>query len=149
MFGGLPSFSQHSRFNRSNREFFGVQALGTNLMVELHECSSEMLDDVIKVEEVMVAAAEAAGATVVQAHFHEFTPIGVSGFVVITESHLAIHTWPEHHYAAVDIFTCGNEVKPERAAQELIDKFQCKNPTMFEVKRGFASPPSDNVISSK
>jgi S-adenosylmethionine decarboxylase len=114
-------------------------------MVELHECSSEILDDIIKVEEVMVAAAEAAGATVVEAHFHEFKPIGVSGFVVITESHLAIHTWPEHRYAAVDIFTCGQVVEPERAAQELIDKFQSKSPTMFEVKRGFVLPP-DNAM---
>ncbi len=126
-----------------------MQALGTNLMVELHECSSEILDDIIKVEQAMVAAAEAAGATVVEAHFHEFKPIGVSGFVVITESHLAIHTWPEHRYAAVDIFTCGQEVQPERAAQELIEKFQCENPTMFEVKRGFASPSSDSEVSSK
>ena len=122
-----------------------MQALGTNLMVALHECSSEILDDIIKVEEVMVAAAEAAGATVVEANFHEFKAIGVSGFVVITESHLAIHTWPEHRYAAVDIFTCGQVVEPERAAQELIDKFQSKSPTMFEVKRGFVLPP-DNAM---
>ena len=64
-----------------------MQALGTNLMVELHECSSEILDDVIKVEEVMVAAAEAAGATVVQAHFHEFKPIGGRGVRVAHGTH--------------------------------------------------------------
>ena len=125
-----------------------MQSLGTNLMVELHECSSDILNDIIKVEQIMVAAAEAAGATVVEAHFHEFKPIGVSGFVVITESHLAIHTWPEHHFAAVDIFTCGQEVNPERAAQELIAKFECQSPAMFEVKRGFVSPP-DNPVASQ
>ena len=124
-----------------------MQSLGTNLMVDLHDCSADILDDIIKVEEAMVAAAEAAGATVVEAHFHEFKPIGVSGFVVITESHLAIHTWPEHRFAAVDIFTCGQEVNPERAAQELIDKLECQNPSMFEVKRGFVSRP-DNTVSA-
>ena len=125
-----------------------MQALGTNLMVELQECSSEILNDIILVEEAMVAAAKIAGATVVEAHFHEFKPIGVSGFVVITESHLAIHTWPEHRYAAVDIFTCGQVLQPERAAQELVERFECKSSTMFEVKRGFVLPP-DNEIGSQ
>jgi len=98
--------------------------------------------------DAVASAAEAAGATVVEAHFHEFKPIGVSGFVVITESHLAIHTWPEHHYAAVDIFTCGQVLQPERAAQELVKRLECKSSTMFEVKRGFVLPP-DNEIGSQ
>jgi len=113
-----------------------VQALGTHLLVELHKCNSTLLNDVTKVEQLMVAAANTAGATIVDTHFHQFSPIGVSGMVVITESHLAIHTWPEFEYAAVDIFTCGDTLKLKQAAQQLIDAFECQQPTLYEVKRG-------------
>ena len=105
-------------------------------MVELHNCNSTLLNDAAKVEQLMVAAANTAGATIIDTHFHQFNPIGVSGMVVITESHLAIHTWPEFKYAAVDIFTCGNTLKLKQAAQQLIEAFECKQPTLYEVQRG-------------
>jgi S-adenosylmethionine decarboxylase proenzyme len=88
------------------------------------------------VEEVMVAGAKLAKATIIGSHFHQFSPFGISGVVVIAESHLAIHTWPEHGYAAVDIFTCGETLQPEVAAQYLVDKFQARHPSLFEMKRG-------------
>jgi S-adenosylmethionine decarboxylase len=56
--------------------------------------------------------------------------------VVIAESHLAIHTWPEYGYAAVDVFTCGDLIKPQVAAKFLIEQFECKNPSIVEMKRG-------------
>ena len=55
----------------------------------------------------------------VDAHFHSFSPCGVTGTVSIQESHLSIHTWPEHLYAAVDIFTCGDSIDPWRAYESL------------------------------
>ena len=113
-----------------------VQALGTHLLVELHKCNPALLNDATKVEQLMVAAANTAGATIVDTHFHQFNPIGVSGMVVITESHLAIHTWPEFEYAAVDIFTCGDMLKPKQVAQQLIEAFESQQPTLYEVKRG-------------
>ena len=64
----------------------------------------------------MVEAAKRAEATIIDVVFHEFNPFGISGVVVIAESHLSIHTWPEHRYAAVDIFSCGETLKPAEAA---------------------------------
>lgn len=90
-------------------------------------------------KEAMVDAAKRTNATIVEVAFHEFNPFGISGMVVIAESHLSIHTWPEYGYAAVDIFTCGDLIKPEEAAAYLIKRFQSKNPSVVEMKRGIIS----------
>ena len=84
----------------------------------------------------MVTAAVDSGATVLGESFHHFSPQGVSGVVVIAESHLSIHTWPEYGYAAVDIFTCGTSVEPEKAAEVLIEKLGAKNHSLMEIQRG-------------
>lgn len=89
-----------------------MNALGKHLLVELHGCDPEALKSIDLIREAMVSAAREANATIVGVSFHEFSPFGVSGVVVIAESHLTIHTWPEYRYAAVDIFTCGDTLKP-------------------------------------
>lgn len=116
-----------------------MHALGTHLLIELKDCNSRILRDVGAVQDAMVAAAKAAQATIVGVSFHEFSPFGVSGVVVIAESHLTIHTWPEYRYAAADIFTCGDILQPEVAADHLIKAFQCKTPSVVEMKRGILS----------
>jgi flagellar biosynthetic protein FliP len=85
---------------------------------------------------IMVNAALEAGAEVRECVFHKFSPQGVSGVVVISESHLAIHTWPELGYAAVDVFTCGDKVNPWDACNYLTDHFNAKQTTAKEMKRG-------------
>ena len=87
----------------------------------------EILNDVKKVEEIMVNAALESGAEVREYVFHKFSPQGVSGVVVISESHLAIHTWPELGYAAVDVFTCGDSVNPWDACNFLTREFGAKD----------------------
>src|SRR3989304_9033792 len=104
--------------------------------MELKECDRELLNYPVRLEHLLVDAANRAGATVVQKAFHHFNPHGVSGVVIIAESHLFIHTWPEHGYAAVDIFTCGTRVKPEIAAEILMSKLGSKNRTVIEMQRG-------------
>jgi S-adenosylmethionine decarboxylase len=116
-----------------------LHALGTHLLVELRECNPEILKDLEKVKNAMVSAAKEAKATIVDISFHEFNPFGISGMVVIAESHLSIHTWPEYSYAAVDIFTCGDIIKPEVAASFLIERFESKSPSIVELKRGILS----------
>ena len=113
-----------------------MNALGKQLLLELKDCKREMLDDLSFLQDALVAAAEKAGATVLGEHFHQFAPQGVSGAVIIAESHFALHTWPEYGYAAVDIFTCGDSVKPEVALEFLIKMLESKDPTIVELKRG-------------
>lgn len=122
-----------------------MYALGAHLLVELKDCNAEVLKDLGKVKETMVSAAKEAKATIIDVSFHEFNPFGISGMVVIAESHLSIHTWPEYAYAAVDIFTCGDIIKPEAAAQFLIDRFESKNPSIVEMKRGIVSCSNEKL----
>ena len=96
-----------------------MTALGNHLLAEFTGCDPARLADLEHVTRAMLAAAEASGATIVAQSFHHFSPLGVSGVVIISESHLAIHTWPEHRFAAVDFFTCVNRVIPERALELL------------------------------
>lgn len=117
-----------------------MYALGTHLLVELRDCNAEVLKSLERVQEALVSAAKEAAATIVDVSFHEFNPFGISGMVVIAESHLSVHTWPEYGYAAVDIFTCGDVIKPEVAAGHLIERFESKNPSVVEMKRGILSP---------
>ncbi|MDC0231078.1 polyamine aminopropyltransferase [Aureispira] len=111
-------------------------ALGRHILVEFFGCSASILNDVICIEEAMVSAAKTANATVINSTFHHFSPYGVSGVVVIQESHLAIHAWPEYQYAAVDIFTCGNEVQPWVAYDFLKQAFEASHGSSMEIKRG-------------
>ena len=118
-----------------------------SLVVEYYDCETNVLNDGIRVEEYIVVAAHAAKATLIKSIFHPFFPQGVSGVVVIAESHLTIHTWPEHGYAAVDIFTCGCEASPERACDYLTKKLRARRSTTVEIKRGqFLQHHDDEVV---
>jgi spermidine synthase len=113
-----------------------MSALGNHILVEFSGCQPEIMNDVSCIENAMVEAAETAGATVINSTFHHFSPYGVSGVVVIQESHLAIHTWPEYGYAAVDLFTCGDQVDPWVSFDFLKTAFKAKNYSAIEMKRG-------------
>ncbi|MBI4233169.1 MAG: adenosylmethionine decarboxylase [Chloroflexi bacterium] len=113
-----------------------MNALGTHLILELKECSRPLLDDLAHIRRTLLEAVEACGASVVGETFHKFSPYGVTGVVAIAESHLCIHTWPEHGYAAVDIFTCGENVDPHKAASAIIRGLQARDPSLIELRRG-------------
>lgn len=110
--------------------------LGQHVLAEFFECDPNILNNVAIVEKLMVEAALECGATIVQKCFHMFNPYGVSGVVIIAESHLAIHTWPELGYAAVDLFTCGDKCDPKVSYEYLRKAFNSKNASYTELKRG-------------
>jgi S-adenosylmethionine decarboxylase len=118
-----------------------MYALGRHILAEIFGCDEEILNNRNLIEKLMVEAALEAGAEVREVAFHKFSPQGVSGVVVISESHLAIHTWPELGYAAVDVFTCGDRVNPWDACNYLTEKFNAKHMTATEVKRGIFEEP--------
>ncbi|MEA1923147.1 MAG: adenosylmethionine decarboxylase [Pseudomonadota bacterium] len=113
-----------------------MEVLGRHLLVELFSCDEEVLDNLEKIEALMMVAARASGATIVQSVFHRFQPHGISGVVVIAESHLAIHTWPEHGYAAVDFFTCGADIDYWQAHDLLKEAFAAGDSEVRELFRG-------------
>ncbi len=113
-----------------------MKSLGRHILVEFHGCSAEVLNDVPRIEQSMLAAAEQSGATIISSVFHHFSPFGVSGVIVIQESHLAIHTWPEYRYAAVDLFTCGDSVNPWVSYESLKTAFEAAHGSAIELNRG-------------
>ena len=106
---------------------FQALALGRHLTIEYYDCNAHTLADVEGMKKIFVEAAEISGATVLESSFHAFHPQGVSGIVVICESHFAVHAWPEHDYAAVDIFTCGDQIDFELAAVALREKLSSRS----------------------
>ena len=122
-----------------------MNVLGIHLLLELRECNPKLLDDINYVREAMLRAAHGVGAHVVGESFHQFSPQGVTGILAIAESHISIHTWPEHRYAAADIFTCGTSFQPRKAAEILIQKLESKSQDITEVRRGLIA----EVVSSR
>lgn len=113
-----------------------IEQLGRHIIAEFYNCDREIVNNHALVEQYMNEAAEAANATIVTSDFHMFNPWGVSGAVIIQESHLTIHTWPEYGYAAVDLFTCGDSVNPWVAFEYLAEKFDAQKTESTEVPRG-------------
>lgn len=111
-------------------------SLGRHILAELFDCDTDILNDRKQIEKIFVEAALKSGAEIREVAFHKFSPHGVSGVVVISESHLAIHTWPEFNYAAVDVFTCGDKVDPWIACDYIKEKLSAGHIFANEVKRG-------------
>jgi len=113
-----------------------LYALGRHLLLELKNCDKEALDNLDFLRESLNEAAVRCGATVVGEAFHHFSPQGVSGVVNIAESHISVHTWPEYGYAAVDVFTCGEDVEPEKAIDVIMQRLSSDTCSMIELRRG-------------
>jgi len=113
-----------------------LNALGRHLLLELFDCDPDAINNLETVKGALVETARRAQATIVDVVFHEFNPFGISGVVVIAESHLSIHTWPEYRYAAVDIFSCGDVLQPEVAATYLVEQFAAERTSVVDVQRG-------------
>ena len=110
-----------------------IQSAGIHLLIDFWE--AENLDSVSFCEKALSRAVKASKATLLKINLHKFQPHGVSGVAVISESHISIHTWPEHGYAALDIFVCGGK-SPYRALESLKKSFKPKRIVLTEAKRG-------------
>lgn len=113
-----------------------AESLGSHILIEFFGCNGQTLEQERTVGQAMMEAAEASEATIVTSSFHEFKPYGVSGAVIIQESHYTIHTWPEHGYAAVDLFYCGGTIHIDRAIDVLKDRFKAERMKFLVVRRG-------------
>ena len=117
-------------------------ALGRQMTIEYYECGATAFLDAGRVEKALLKAAKDSGATIISSSFHKFEPQGVSGVVVIAESHFTIHAWPEHDYAAVDIFTCGDNINLEVAVNSMKESFESENVVISsDQNRGIISKP--------
>jgi S-adenosylmethionine decarboxylase len=112
----------------------GERYAGVHLIVDLYD--AERLDDIDHIERTLRDCVVAAGATLLNIDLHHFEPNGgVSGVAVLAESHISIHTWPEHRYAALDVFMCG-EADPAACVPLLRSAFKAKRIAVSEHLRG-------------
>ena len=109
---------------------------GQHYIVELIGCDPSTLTHIASVEADMLEAARASGAHIIAHHFHQFSPHGVSGVILIGESHFTIHTWPEDAYAAIDFFTCGS-MDPEKALAVMKEHFKASDARIQKLERGY------------
>jgi len=116
-----------------------LKCLGKHFLIELVNCDEEILKDQEQVRKFLLEAAIQAKATIVEQIFHCFSPYGVSGVVVIAESHISIHTWPEHNYAAVDVFTCNLSLNVDLITSYISKAFKSQDNRVIIVDRGVFS----------
>ncbi|MCS7140423.1 MAG: adenosylmethionine decarboxylase [Candidatus Nezhaarchaeota archaeon] len=110
--------------------------LGRHIIIELYSCPPNLINDEAFIKNVMIEAVKVANGNVCGAFFHKFNPQGLTGVVIISESHISIHTWPEYGYAAVDVFTCGERMDPWKAYNYIVKNLKPSNVNVLEIKRG-------------
>lgn len=109
---------------------------GVQILADLFDCDPCLLNDRTLIDAALSAAARAAGAAIVKQDVHAFDPHGITGVAILAESHLAIHTWPEHGYATLDIFTCGETARPDQAIDVVANILAARKVTRCSLKRG-------------
>jgi len=123
-----------------------TQALGKHLLIEYYGCALEVINREDRIREAMLDAAKRANATIVADVFHRFNPHGISGVVVIAESHVAIHTWPEHRCASVDVFSCSDKMNISVIESYLKDVFRAERSVSTEFDRGLVSTAAEKHL---
>lgn len=139
----LYSFSSYSLYQidrtedtRNSADDADFNKLGEHIVTEFLEC--ENLNAIDELEEQLRRAAYAANATVLGVETHQFSPVGMSGLVLLQESHISVHTWPEFGYVAIDIFTCGEHVSTDKALASLQGFFKPKKMKTVKLLRGYS-----------
>ena len=110
--------------------------LGKHFLVELTDCDRQIIDDEIELRLLLLTAVGLSGARIISDSFHKFSPQGVTGVVIIAESHVALHTWPEHNYVACDIFTCSARMNVELLISHLHKMLGAHEVFVGEFSRG-------------
>lgn len=112
------------------------ELMGDHYIVELAGCDPERIGSLMQVRPILTRAVEECGATPIQYVFHQFAPVGVTATVLLAESHLCLHTWPERGYAAADIFTCGETMEAEVAVRIMEGGFRARDVAVKKLERG-------------
>jgi S-adenosylmethionine decarboxylase len=123
------TFSEYQNPGKTQGKYAGRHIL-------LEFWGAQGINSITKVKKALTQAVKASGATLLKIELHKFSPQGISGVAIIAESHLSFHSWPEYKYAAIDIFTCGEKVKPQKAISVLKKFFKPSKVEIKEIKRG-------------
>ncbi len=122
-----------------------METIGFHYVVEAAGCDEELLQNADKIRQIFLEAAKIGNMEVKASYFFKFSPTGVSGMVIVAESHISIHTWPEKRYAAIDVYTCGETADPEKAVDYILDAIKAEYAHVSEIKRGIEE--DDNTFT--
>ncbi|SNR82130.1 adenosylmethionine decarboxylase [Desulfurobacterium atlanticum] len=106
-----------------------AKTLGVHIVADMYGCDPEILKSADRMAEIFEGAVKEANLNKLSSHFHQFYPHGATGVIVISESHLSFHTWPEHGYVAIDVYTCGDHSLAFKAFDYIMEKL---NPERVE-----------------
>ncbi|RLE72919.1 MAG: adenosylmethionine decarboxylase [Thermoprotei archaeon] len=113
-----------------------MNTIGFHYIIEASGCDPKILTDANALKKILLEAARVGGMDVRSTYFYKFTPQGVSGMVIVSESHISIHTWPEKGYAAIDVYTCDTNSKPEKTVNYILEKIKAEYAHITEIERG-------------
>lgn len=113
-----------------------METIGFHYVVEAAGCDEEILQSADRIREIFLKAAKIGNMEVKASYFFKFSPTGVSGMIIVAESHISIHTWPEKRYAAIDVYTCGETADPEKAVDYILEELKARYAHVSEIKRG-------------
>lgn len=122
--------------------------VGTHLIIELYQCSPDRLNDLEFVRERLLRSAYGHGCTILGSHFHAFEPYGISGYVLISESHIGFHSRPQHRYAAIEVFTCSEWIDPLEIAVYLAGQFEAQTIQIRRLSREADLKPGDDRVGT-
>ncbi len=137
---GLSDLNRTTLMRNTFQNVSAVQTAGKHCILELYECNPIKLNDEVFIRTSLKLASKVAGANLLNMITHRFHPQGVTGLALLAESHISIHTWPESKYAAIDVFTCGKKIMPEKACELLSRDFEAQNHTVKSFVRDI--PPT-------
>ncbi len=107
---------------------------GIHLIAEFW--GGKIIEDPKEIEKILILAAKKANNTPLEVTIHKFSPQGITGVVLLAESHIALHAWPEINYVGVDIYTCGEKANPFKALEYLQEEFHPQKVELKQIKRG-------------
>ncbi|WP_374719912.1 adenosylmethionine decarboxylase [Parageobacillus toebii] len=122
-----------------------VNVEGKHVIIDAFECDSFLLDNMTYLEQLLTKAAQDADMEILYSYFHQFNPQGITGMLILSTSHISIHTWPEERYASLDFYTCG-EQDPIDQVESLLKGLSSKRAMIYSISRGVTQP---QLISSK
>ncbi len=113
-----------------------VGTIGYHYIIEATGCDPKILADSKRLRDILTESAKVGKMDIRIVHFYKFSPTGVSGMIVVSESHISIHTWPEEGYAAIDVYICGTKSEPEKTIEYILEHIKAKYAHITEIKRG-------------
>ncbi len=127
----------------------GLGVLGYNIFADMYGCDTNLLDDIKYLRRLLKEAADAGNMHIVKVFFHKYSPQGITGLVIVKESHIALHTWPEYAFASVDIFLCGNNSNPYNTLKHIENGLKPSKVITKSIERGVIHEELTEVMGNR